>query len=232
MKFDPPLEEGVFIRRYKRFFVDIVARDGRELTIHCANTGAMTGCSKPSSRVWYSDSNNSNRKLRYSLELIEDSNNPRQVVCVNTARANQLMQEIIDCTDLPAVIGDELYQREYTTPTLHGRYDFGNQDTIIEVKSVTWKRTSVGVFPDAPSARATKHVNGLRQWLESGKRAILIFCVLHTGVQSVTVAADVDPEFAQAVKAALAVGLEVYALRWQLSRTEYRFDCPIPFQLD
>ncbi|GAM67250.1 sugar/maltose fermentation stimulation protein homolog [Vibrio sp. JCM 19236] len=58
MEFSPPLKSGILIKRYKRFLADLTLDSGEELTIHCANTGAMTGCAEPGSKVWFSTSDN------------------------------------------------------------------------------------------------------------------------------------------------------------------------------
>ena len=54
MLFTPPLQSATLVKRYKRFLADVVTPDGRELTLHCPNTGAMTGCAAPGDTVWYS----------------------------------------------------------------------------------------------------------------------------------------------------------------------------------
>ena len=46
MKFSPALQSATLIQRYKRFLADVVTPEGEELTLHCPNTGAMTGCSR------------------------------------------------------------------------------------------------------------------------------------------------------------------------------------------
>ena len=61
MQFDPPLQPAILLKRYKRFLADVVTPDGRELTLHCPNTGAMTGCAVPGDTVWYSTSRTANK---------------------------------------------------------------------------------------------------------------------------------------------------------------------------
>src|SRR4051812_21357012 len=66
MDFCPQLQPGILRRRYKRFLADIVTDAGEPLTIHCPNTGAMTGCDAPGSRIWYSRSPRSARKYPHT----------------------------------------------------------------------------------------------------------------------------------------------------------------------
>ena len=66
----PTLQSAKLIRRYKRFLTDIELPNGEVITIHCANTGAMTGCGEKGDTVWYSHSDSQTRKYPHSLSLI------------------------------------------------------------------------------------------------------------------------------------------------------------------
>ena len=54
MMFQQPMAHGVLISRYKRFFADVALDDGREITAHCPNPGAMLGLNTPGMGVWVS----------------------------------------------------------------------------------------------------------------------------------------------------------------------------------
>ena len=69
MNFKNKLISGLFIKRYKRFFVDIKI-DNKTFTAHCPNTGSMNGLLKNGNKVWVSKTDNPNRKLKYTLEII------------------------------------------------------------------------------------------------------------------------------------------------------------------
>ncbi|NVO99923.1 DNA/RNA nuclease SfsA, partial [Photobacterium damselae subsp. damselae] len=99
MKFAKPLQPATLIKRYKRFLADVSLADGREITIHCANTGAMTGCAEPGSTVWYSTSDNPKRKYPNSWELTYTQQG--NWICVNTAQANRLVEEAINNQIIP-----------------------------------------------------------------------------------------------------------------------------------
>ena len=87
MNFKNRLIPGLFIKRYKRFFVDVKINN-KILTAHCPNTGSMYGLLKEGNKVWISKSNNPNRKLKYTLEIIENDNSK---VGVNTHSTNKIV---------------------------------------------------------------------------------------------------------------------------------------------
>ena len=87
MNFENKLISGLFIKRYKRFFVDIKINN-QIITAHCPNTGSMYGLLKKGNKVWISKSNNPNRKLKYTLEIIEDN---KTKVGVNTQSTNKIV---------------------------------------------------------------------------------------------------------------------------------------------
>ena len=79
MKFLPPLKQATLIQRYKRFLADIKLPCGKEKTIHCANTGAMTGCGSKGDTIWYSTSSNPKRKYpnsRHALQVTRQAWRP------------------------------------------------------------------------------------------------------------------------------------------------------------
>ena len=91
MNFENKLISGLFIKRYKRFFVDIKINN-KIVTAHCPNTGSMYGLLKEGNKVWISKSNNPNRKLKYTLEIIEDG---KTKVGVNTQSTNKIVHHAL-----------------------------------------------------------------------------------------------------------------------------------------
>ena len=89
MKFKERLLQGTLIKRYKRFFVDIKYKNS-VITGHCPNTGSMMGLLEKGSKVWFSRSENPNRKLKYTLEIIEKN---KKKVGINTLITNRIVHE-------------------------------------------------------------------------------------------------------------------------------------------
>lgn len=212
------LQEGVLERRYKRFLADVVLPDGQRVTAHCPNTGAMTGCAPPGARVWLSASTNPKRKLAWTLELVET---PEGLVCVHSALANRVVEESL-LGGLPvALAGFEVLKREVKygqNSRADFRLDFTVGAVMVEVKAVTLlTERGLGLFPDAVSARARRHVEDLAAVVAAGQRAALVFCVLHEGIERVAPAESIDPDYSAALKRAVRSGVEVYALRTAVS---------------
>ncbi|MEH6581085.1 MAG: DNA/RNA nuclease SfsA [Halioglobus sp.] len=232
MKFDLLLE-GVLQRRYKRFLADIELPGGELITVHCPNTGAMTGCAEPGSRVWLSRSESKTRKYPHTWELVETS---AGLACVRSVLANQVVREAFTDALLP---GFEDFPR-LRTEVKYGqgsRIDLlleGDTGQVyVEVKSVTLCRAGgLGAFPDAVSERGRKHLRELQTIVSEGSRAVMFFCVFHSGIDSVCAAGDIDPAYRQALSEAMAAGVEVLAWKAKVSPAGVELSHALPFSLD
>ena len=244
MHFNPPLEPATLIKRYKRFLTDIQLPDGSERTIHCANTGAMTGCATPGNTVWYSTSENVKRKYPNSWEISETDKGHR--ICVNTARANQLAVEAIENNTIVELLGYNALRTEVKYGSENSRIDILLEDNekpscYIEVKSVTLldeqqtstkQKTSTkgqGFFPDAVTTRGQKHLRELTEMVEFGNRAVLLFTVLHSGIEKVSAAHHIDAKYSLLLKQAQDAGVEVLCYKAELSSTQIQLKQTVEF---
>ncbi len=214
MRFEPVLMPARLVRRYQRFLADVTLPNGAQLTVHCPNTGAMLGCQDPGSKIWLSQSDNPRRKYAHTWELVEIGQGVQ--VGINTVRSNALVAEALTAGKIAPLAGYREHRRE--VPIAHGRLDFllsghaEQADCYVEVKNVTAAvEAGVALFPDARSERATRHVEALMALKTSGKRAAILFCVQRSDVHAVRPAHEIDPAFSEAVREALAAGVEVYA---------------------
>ena len=227
----PALEEVKFLRRYKRFLADVENSNGEKETVYCPNTGAMTGCDIPGSRAWLSNSKNIQRKFPKTLEFVET---PAGIVGIRSILANSLVEEAVSGSVLAGTEEFKLRSSEPRIPGGKGRFDFlysaQNKLIFVEVKSVSYLvGKDVGMFPDAVSARALKHLQSLISMVEMGHRAILVFCSQHTGINSVRPAAHVDEGYFRSIKLASQKGVEIRALGCTNDLIGFTADREIPF---
>lgn len=232
MKFEQPLQSATLLKRYKRFLADVVTPNGEEFTLHCANTGAMTGCATPGDTVWYSTSSNAKRKYPHSWELTQTQTN--DWICVNTLRANGIISDAIEAGDIPELSEYEEIKREVKYGNENSRIDIllksnHKVDCYIEVKSVTLLDNGIGYFPDAKTQRGQKHLRELTAIAKLGLRAVLFYAVPHTGITEVTVAKEIDPDYASLLKEAHDAGVEILCYRINISEYNLTIGQQLPF---
>ena len=225
MKFDPPLARGTLVRRYKRFLADVELDEGKIITIHCPNTGAMTNCQDVGADVWFSRSDNPNRKYAFTWELVAVQK--RGLAGVNTLRANALVREALDGGRIKELQGYSSIRSEVGYGIEKSRIDFllGNPDSskqcYVEVKNVTLGgKGGVGYFPDAITQRGAKHLRELMEVKKQGHRAVLIFCVQHSQIKEVRPADHIDPLYGKVLRKAMEHGVEVLAYGVKLTPYE------------
>ena len=234
MRFEPALEEGRLVRRYKRFFADIETASG-PLTIHCPNTGSMLSCLHPGGRVWFSRNDEPKRKLRGTWELGETPHG--RLACFNTGRANALVEEALHAGVIAELAGFAELRREVRYGAENSRADFrlefAGGPAYVEVKSVTlgYPASTVAAFPDAVTQRGAKHLRELAKLARQGVRAVLLYCVNLTGIDAVRPAEEIDAAYAQALRAAVSDGVEVLAYSARLDSEGIVIDRRLPVLL-
>ncbi|MCK5639300.1 MAG: DNA/RNA nuclease SfsA [Gammaproteobacteria bacterium] len=232
MKFDQPLQQGILIKRYKRFLADVEFPNGEVITAHSPNTGSMLGCCAPGRRVWLRDSNNPKRKCRFGWEMIEVA--PDNLVGINTGLSNTLVSEAIEAGVITELQGYESIRQEVKYGNENSRIDLLLQgddrpDCYVEIKNVTAaNKTGMAFFPDAVSARGTKHLRELMAMVDAGYRAVLIFSVQRADVNAVRPADEIDPLYGKTLREALANGVEVIAYGARISPDDISLERSLP----
>ena len=235
VNYQSDLTSVTLIKRYKRFLADVVDDHGNEFTVHCPNTGAMTGCGSPNDRIWLSKSPNLKRKYAFTWELTEAPDG--SYICVNTQQANRVVGDSLESGLLNQYFGVSTLRAEQPFPAGHGRADFrvadASDETIfIEVKSCTLAEATTGLFPDTRSVRALKHVESLIETRRAGHRAVMLFAALNSRVTEVRPAFEIDPEYSQALLRAVNEGVEVLAVGCDISPKGLVVTQFIPVELD
>lgn len=235
MKFHAPLIKGVLVKRYKRFMADVELEDGSVVTAHCANSGSMLSVNTPGSEAWISPAKNPDRKLKYTLEMLRIGDS---LVGVNTSHPNALAEEAITAGTVPELAGYETLKREVKYGK-NSRIDVLLDDPakgkcFVEVKNVTMRRDLENgpvEFPDGVTARGTKHLGELADMVAEGHRAVMFYLVQREDGDAFTIAGDIDPDYAEALKTARAKGVEVVCLRCTLSPEEITVTAPVPLDI-
>ena len=221
MDFPRPLERGRLIQRYKRFFADVVMDDGREITAHCPNPGAMLGLNTAGLPIWLSRSDDPKRKLAHTLELIEVDGG---LVGVNTMHPNRLVAEALALDRIAELSGYTSIRREVNYGT-NSRVDFllespDRAPCWLEIKNCHLMRTAgLAEFPDCVAARSSKHLRELAAMVQEGHRAVALFVVQRTDCQSFSACADLDPLFARTLDEVAAKGVEVLVYACEIAPT-------------
>ena len=119
-----------------------------------------------------------------------------QALSLYSARANQIARKLV----LPALFPDT---RDVRAEPRHegGRFDFAVETPsgrhLVEVKACTLIHNGVGMFPDAVSTRASRH---LQELAEVGGNGHIVFVIMRPAAERFVPDLHTDPVFAQTLR--------------------------------
>jgi len=224
MKFKDKLFQGTLIKRYKRFFVDINFRD-KIITAHCPNTGSMMGLLNKGNKIWFSESNNPKRKLKYSLEIIEVEKN---LVGINTLLTNKLVFEALNLKKIKNLIKFDNIKNEvkFSNST---KFDFlisnSEEKCFLEVKNVTLLRNKkIAEFPDAITTRGTKHLVELINAKKKGFQSYILYLIQRQDCKAFKIAEDIDINYKIAFDKAIKAGVKILCYDCKINDEEVKLN--------
>jgi sugar fermentation stimulation protein A len=231
--FEKPLIRATLIRRYKRFLADVELESGETVIAHCANSGSMMGLCEAGATVWLLPNQNPKAKLDWRWELVEVSQGEESVlVGINTARPNRIVEAAIEAGKIAELIGYESLRREVKYGE-NSRIDLlleGPGLCYVEVKSVTLKRDGEAEFPDAVTARGSKHLRELANMVREGHRAVMFYLVQRGDCSAFSIASDIDPAYGAALGEAMEAGVEVLCYACAVTTRDIRITDPLPLE--
>ena len=224
MEFTKSLIKGKFIKRYKRFFVDIKL-DKEIVTAHCPNTGSMKGLLNEGNEVFISKNDDPKRKLKYTLEIIKVKKN---LVGVNTHFANKIAYHGLSKNLVKEISNNDIIRPEvfFNKET---RFDFfiekNKQKIFVEVKNVTlFRNKKTAEFPDSVTSRGSKHLKALIEAVKKGYKSYLLFLVQIQGVKNFKIAKNIDKEYYENYLLAQKAGVIFLAYRCKISSKEIKVE--------
>jgi len=230
MKFKERLLQGILIKRYKRFFVDIKYQD-KTITAHCPNSGSMMGLLKLGNPVWFTHANDPKRKLKYTLQMISIN---KKLVGINTHLTNKIVLEALERKKIKSLTNffNIKSEAKFSDNT---RFDFlisnDKEKCFLEVKNVTLVReNNIAEFPDAITSRGTKHLRELINAKKKGYKSCILYLIQREDCKSLKIAKDIDEEYKNTFDTALKRGVKILCYDCKLNNEEIRINNQIHYE--
>ena len=232
MNFENNLISGQLVKRYKRFLVDVKIKN-KTITAHCPNSGSMMGLLNKDNKVWITEALNKKRKLKYTLQIIEENKNK---VGVNTHFTNKIVNHALN-NNLVKNFSKRIKIKSEQVFGKNTRFDFFLENkgvkSFLEVKSVTLKRRhKVAEFPDSVTSRGTKHLNELINATKKGYEAYLLFVIQRNDCDKFEIAKDIDPEYSKTLIKAVKNNVKILCYDCKFSSKGIVLNNKIKFQIN
>ena len=215
---------GRFVDRPNRFIAHVETADGLQ-TVHVKNTGRCRELLLPGATVYLEVCPTPSRKTAYDLIAVKKG---ERLINMDAQAPNKVFEEWAASGDfLPGVTA---VRREYVygDSRLDFCLDTEKGPHLVEIKGVTLEEGNRARFPDAPTQRGVKHIKELQKAAEKGLDATLFFVVQIENIDCVSPNDDTHPAFGEALREAVAHGVNVCAYDCAVRPDSLQIRRPVP----
>lgn len=202
------MKRGEFISRPNRFIANVII-DGKEEVCHVKNTGRCKELLTPNACVFVQESDNPNRKTKFSLIGVIKG---ERYINMDSQVTNIVVREWIEKGNLFEDVKLIKSEKKYGNSRFDLYVEAGERKIFIEVKGATLEEDGIVRFPDAPTERGVKHINELCECIKDGYEAYIIFVIQMKDVKHFEPNVKTHKEFADALKKAQKAGVNVIAV--------------------
>lgn len=217
---------GRFLARPNRFIAHVEIGGETEIC-HVKNTGRCRELLVPGAAVFCEVAQNPARKTKFDLIAVQKGN---RLINMDSQAPNIAAGEWLKDGGLGIL-------KNLKAETFHGdsRFDFSfekdGKTCFLEVKGVTLETDGVCAFPDAPTVRGVKHLQGLTSAAKQGYGAYVLFVVQMAEVKYLHPNDSTDPAFGKALREAAVAGVQVLAMDCQVTKDSMEIGKPVPVKL-
>ena len=215
------ITQGVFLSRPNRFIAKVEI-DGTEHTVHVKNTGRCKELLVPGCTVYLEKSDNLARKTQYDLISVVKGG---RVINMDSQAPNTVFADWVKQQYPDAVIKRE---KTYKDSRFDCYIETDTDKIFVEVKGVTLEENGHVRFPDAPTERGIKHINGLIDAVQNGYKAAVFFVIQMEDVFSFSPNYATHPQFGDALKQAQTAGVHILAYSCKVTPDTLEIDKPVP----
>lgn len=219
------IKKAAFVDRPNRFVAHVTV-DGKEETVHVKNTGRCKELLTPNATVILEESDNPNRKTKYSLIAVYKGD---KLINMDSQSPNAAAFEAVESGIIKEIGKCDYIKREvkYSNSRFDIYYKKGETKGFIEVKGVTLEHDGMTFFPDAPTERGRKHIYELIKAKKEGYETSILFVIQMKGVKGFSPNTKTDPKLAEALKEAENNGVNILAYDCLVTENEMIIDSPV-----
>lgn len=222
----PDMVSGTFLQRPNRFIAHVQIDDKTEIC-HVKNTGRCRELLPEGAKVWCQKSHNPARKTKFDLITVQKGD---RLINMDSQAPNAAAKEWLQNGGLGEI-------SDLRSETVHGdsRFDFSftldGKKCFLEVKGVTLENDGVCAFPDAPTQRGVKHLQGLTRAAQEGFGAFVLFVIQMADVKYLHPNDATDPAFGSALREAAQNGVTVLAMDCAVTQDSMSIRLPVLVRL-
>ncbi|MCF7824512.1 MAG: DNA/RNA nuclease SfsA [Candidatus Marinimicrobia bacterium] len=229
-----PLTQGLieakFLARPNRFLSQVEI-NGEVHDAHVPDPGRLKELLFPGARVLVEPKSGPERKTRFATVMVYAGD---ELVSINSQLPNRFVRYCLDRELIPEFSGWSVKKQEFTLGA--SRFDFllgkDDREKLLEVKSASLVEQHIARFPDAVTARGTKHIEHLVDSMTDKRSAAVLFIVQRSDAGSFEPHWERDPKFSQALTTAVAQGLELFVYTTLIQRDGMSLMSRIPYDLE